>query len=115
MLNIALAYDRETERRAGLDKVTNATSLSVAVGYSVTERLVVGTGFGHGFLNDDTPDGSWKWTKLGESEFEHSVVEHQRADHEDIDVLEPLTHLVEMVAAAARIDVQVVIIELRPA
>ena len=61
LLNIALAYDRETAAQAQDDKITDTFSVTVAVGYAITERLVVGGGFGHGIIDRDNMRQDWKW------------------------------------------------------
>ena len=66
LVNGSLAFDREKERRQGPDKETDTFSLAIAVGYSLTQRLVVGASVGHGIVSKETPNRNWKWTKLGD-------------------------------------------------
>ena len=60
-LGLSLAYDQETERRTGPDKVVNTLSLIGTVSYAVTEHVSLTTGLGKGFADDDNSGQSFKF------------------------------------------------------
>ncbi len=65
-LNTSLNFDRETESKPDRDTVTDSFSVVIAAGYSLTDKLSLGAGFGHGFLTREHNGGKWNSPKLGD-------------------------------------------------
>ena len=65
LINVSLAYDKDTEPEEMGRKVTESWTPSVILGYQLNPRVAVGAGLGHGLI--DNKDGAgWNSVKLGD-------------------------------------------------
>ena len=66
VIDLSLAYDAETEHKPAGNTTNSTITGTVAVGKMLTERLAVGTGFGHGLVSDAGPNKSLQGVRFGD-------------------------------------------------
>ena len=64
LLNVSLAYDKDTETQDSGKSVTETWTPAVMIGYQLGPRIAAGAGFGHGVFENKNGAG-WKSVKLG--------------------------------------------------
>jgi len=65
LINVSLAYDKDTEPKEMGREVTESWTPSVILGYQLDPRVAVGAGFGHGVIDNKNGAG-WNSVKLGD-------------------------------------------------
>ena len=65
LLNLSLAYDRDTETKSGTKNVTETWTPAIMIGYQMSPRFAFGAGLGHG-LTQNKDSAGWESVKWGD-------------------------------------------------